>query len=151
MTMENKICPICQWINELGSRQWMCGKCRTQYNKEYYKKNNEKLKTYRKEYYKTIDWKNTTRNYSRRRRALKKWVSVDNTVTQENLNILLDNQNNNCIYCKCDISNNSSRHLDHIYPLSKWWLHTISNLQWLCIQCNLRKSNRTHEEFLKLT
>jgi 5-methylcytosine-specific restriction endonuclease McrA len=49
-----------------------------------------------------------------------------------------------CNYCLKDIILREDRHLDHIFPLSKWWLHTINNLQWLCVKCNLSKFKCTY-------
>ena len=47
-------------------------------------------------------------------------------------------QNNQCIYCKCDIS--LKFHVDHIMPLSKGGKHEPQNIQILCPSCNVRKS-----------
>lgn len=66
----------------------------------------------------------------------------DGSVTQTALDDLLLRQSCLCNVCENNISNRSDRHLDHIYPLSRWWLHTLINLQWLCVTCNLKKWNR---------
>ena len=80
-------------------------------------------------------------NYRHRRRQIIRTTS-DWTVTQTALDELLASQSCKCPLCWIDISERSERHLDHVIPLSKWWLHTISNLQWLCPKCNMKKSNK---------
>ena len=55
-----------------------------------------------------------------------------------------------CVYCGINISSRSERHLDHIVPLSKSGSHTIGNVQWTCVACNLLKSNKLEEEFILL-
>jgi 5-methylcytosine-specific restriction endonuclease McrA len=49
-----------------------------------------------------------------------------------------------CAICgdnlKWEVKN--SVHLDHITPLIKGGLHSISNLQWTCAKCNLKKGGR---------
>lgn len=35
----------------------------------------------------------------------------------------------------------SKVHLDHIYPISKGGIHSITNVVWSCASCNLRKSD----------
>lgn len=39
----------------------------------------------------------------------------------------------------CDIDITYKYHLDHIYPLCKWWEHSIYNIQLLCPECNMSK------------
>lgn len=77
---------------------------------------------------------------SAERRALKVTQS-DWTVNQECLNYLWLNQNGCCAMCWCDLSQlpSNKRNLDHIYPISKWWLHSIYNLQRTCQRCNFSK------------
>jgi 5-methylcytosine-specific restriction endonuclease McrA len=29
--------------------------------------------------------------------------------------------------------------MDHVMPLSKWWINSIFNIQWLCASCNMKK------------
>jgi 5-methylcytosine-specific restriction endonuclease McrA len=36
--------------------------------------------------------------------------------------------------------------IDHIIPVSKWWLHTSKNIQLLCRYCNNVKSNKIIED-----
>lgn len=72
---------------------------------------------------------------SKRRCIIRK--SYDWTITQKSLIKLLEHQKYKCNICKISIKH--KKHLDHIMPLSKWWKHTIFNIQYLCPQCNLKK------------
>ena len=43
---------------------------------------------------------------------------------------------------------NGGGHVDHIKPLSRGGTNWPSNIQWLCIDCNLRKSAKDYDVFL---
>ncbi len=51
-------------------------------------------------------------------------------------------QHGACNYCLAPVE-----HLDHKTPLARGGTHTISNLQWLCGACNMRKWAQTDEEY----
>ena len=67
----------------------------------------------------------------------------DGTVTEESLKLLKDVQDCRCAYCLTDLGEieSSKVHLDHIYPISKGGIHSITNVVWSCASCNLRKSD----------
>lgn len=67
----------------------------------------------------------------------------DGTVTEESLKLLKAVQDCRCAYCLTDLSEieSSKVHLDHIYPISKGGIHSITNVVWSCASCNLRKSD----------
>lgn len=144
-----KQCKICAntydenlFYKNSKSKDWLeskCKHCREVEKKIYYSNNKDKWINcwkYRtnekaKEYYR-VYWQN--------KRAKKRYLS-DGTINVLSISELLQKQNNKCNICSKDISKRIERHLDHIYPLSKWWPHSISNVQWLCCKCNLQKSN----------
>lgn len=66
----------------------------------------------------------------------------DGTITVETLRLLKEVQGDRCAYCLADLSKlaRSNVHLDHIYPISKGGLHSITNIVWSCAECNLRKN-----------
>lgn len=140
--MKYKICTKC-WLEKSiqdfhKSWKWKyhtrCKPCKIL----YYSENKEKYNIKMREWSKTEKWRIVDWNKKHRRRELiKRWNDL--TVTQEALDDMLLMQNSLCNNCKVNIENRSERHLDHIYPLSRWWLHTITNLQWLCVMCNLKK------------
>ena len=119
-------------------------------SREYSKNNKNKIAEYGKEYRKRPTSKLAKINRESKRRFKKKQES-DGTIPlfihyplNKELFIMLEAQNYKCNECKCDISNNgSSKHLDHIEPLSKGGLHSLTNVQWLCATCNLSKGNKT--------
>lgn len=51
-----------------------------------------------------------------------------------------------CPYCGGALGSNP--HLDHIYPVSKGGFSVSTNLVFVCLQCNLRKSDMTLAAFL---
>ncbi|KEZ78338.1 HNH endonuclease [Salinisphaera hydrothermalis C41B8] len=50
-----------------------------------------------------------------------------------------------CTYCGHHLT---SRHLDHVVPVSRGGTNNIENLQWLCPTCNLRKGTISSEKFI---
>lgn len=60
---------------------------------------------------------------------------------------LIELQEGKCNYCKDDISN--VHHIDHIMPISLGGANTDDNVQLLCPTCNMRKSNKHPEVFMK--
>lgn len=102
--------------------------------RQYYRDNIEMFKKYMKENrlrYRVI---------SSKRRALIR-TTDDWTVTLEAVQTLYEIQKHKCAICSCDLDELTSdkKNLDHIIPISKWWLHSISNLQWTCQFCNYSK------------
>jgi hypothetical protein len=61
--------------------------------------------------------------------------------------MLLKEQGYRCVYCDVVLTTNTSQ-LDHITPTSRGGADSSDNLQALCVQCNLDKHNKTHEEHL---
>lgn len=161
-----KICKKClseKNINEF-SLNWkyiknICKSCINEYSKKIYIKNIDLIKIIHNEYYinnkdnilkKQKEWYyNNKHNVILKKNIRKRRIEKvsDWTVTYNNINIKLDLQNNKCIYCKSILI---EKHLDHIHPISKWWLHTIWNVHWTCPSCNLRKWTKSHNEFLTI-
>jgi len=72
-----------------------------------------------------------------RRRISIKNAYNDWSITPIAIKQMITQQKWLCNICKCDISEWFNR--DHIVPLSKWWEHTIKNIQILCWYCNRKK------------
>lgn len=67
-------------------------------------------------------------------------VGWDRMTTE--LKTMLDAQDNKCNICECSVSHDlGNLHLDHVKPISKGGLHSITNVQWLCASCNLSKGD----------
>lgn len=56
-------------------------------------------------------------------------------------------QHGKCAYCSADL--NLGKHLDHKLPISRGGLHVDENVHLTCPLCNMRKHNKTHEEFME--
>lgn len=86
------------------------------------------------------------REWSRKKRARKRdqlgWMPYNAE------QLLRDFQNNKCWFCEIDIST-ISFHQDHLTPLSKGGLHDFVNVVLTCPDCNMRKHDKTEEEFNK--
>lgn len=149
----NSICKICNRIAfkeyYLNNKEKVSKKTKIYYQEHIYEYK-EYFKIYSPKYRNSENWKNKKRiiDHDRRIKLLKKYN--DWTINEKSTLQLLTNQDYKCWYCWLDIVNNISRHLDHINPLSKGWIHTISNVHWTCKKCNLSKNSKTHEEYLKI-
>lgn len=75
----------------------------------------------------------------KRRQLLK--LSI-NTLSIEDINIVLDAQNNTCAKCSRKFNKNLKYTIDHILPLSKGGKLTIGNIQLLCKSCNSSKGTK---------
>lgn len=153
------------WNKSLKCRSCCQKKWRKVYSKEYYRlkqerynrNNREKINKimieYRKthkvpkelnnerhrKWVKTENWKissaRTNAKYRYKLRDIKQYWSYKN---QEWID-LCNKYENKCVCCKKE----TKLTIDHIIPLSKWWLNIISNLQPLCKSCNSSKRNKT--------
>lgn len=113
--------------------------------RNWYLKNKEIKKEKGKIYRITSDtYKQNHLLQTQNRRALK-FTTSDNSINIDNVQLIKEKQFSKCTYCKQELL---EFHLDHIMPLSRGGKHTIDNIQLLCPSCNLRKSNKTHEEYV---
>lgn len=107
------------------------------YHRAYYEKNKDIIKNKVKNYVNTEIWYlNKTNAWHRRRQKIK--TTNDWTITIDALQLLIIRQKNECNWCKKKLVVKWKRkyQIDHIEPICKWWLHTISNIQLLCNKCN---------------
>jgi 5-methylcytosine-specific restriction endonuclease McrA len=82
--------------------------------------------------------------YAANRRCLVKGAGKH---TGEDIKRIYNKQDGLCATCSCVLS---KWHVDHIKPISKGGSNEIHNLQLLCKSCNLRKSNKSLEDFLEI-
>lgn len=63
-------------------------------------------------------------------------------------NIVFDKLDGRCYYCGAILeSRYSGWHVDHGFPVSKGGQNHFGNLEPCCPTCNLKKGNKTVEEF----
>lgn len=113
-------------------------------NKEYYRRkhdlwyavNRENWLKKSKAYHQTEVGKIRNRLAASKYRSLRK----QGDVTPNELITLMQRQKR-CAYCKCKFTDKLPATVDHVIPLSKGGLHTISNLVLACRPCNSRKHN----------
>ena len=113
---------------------------------ENQRRHKEKYKEFYSEYYKR--WASENRDklnlkkhcyYARRRRQL-------GVVSPGIIDRLFIEQAGLCLYCNRELQ---EYHLEHKLPISRGGLHDDKNLCLSCPRCNLRKKDKTVEEFLK--
>lgn len=104
----------------------------------WYERNKDSVKTRTLQYKK--DHPEQYQMYSNRRKALKKTSIVDVFITQDIVNMY----GNQCVYC-----GDLFTHIDHYIPLSRGGSHTLENVRPSCETCNLTKSNKLPDDFLK--
>lgn len=122
-----------------------------EYHKNWREANPDKTAAYLATYSKTERGKEKSRNYSRKRRALKRNVAAEGFTEQQ----VLDIYGTNCHLCGEPIDLDAPRsqaqklegwqfglQFDHVVPLSRGGTHTLDNVKPAHAVCNLRKSNK---------
>lgn len=82
------------------------------------------------------------------RRALKR--GNGGRYTEVEIKLLFEKQEGKCFYCGDLIYSSFDKelHVDHKVPLSRGGVNSIENIALACSKCNLRKYDKTAEEFL---
>lgn len=109
-----------------------------------YELSRKKRKDYEKKWRK--ENKELKRLWSSKRRALRK-EKDDGTVTKESLK---KKNKGNCYICGVSFKDLKDKdiHLEHVIPLSRGGLHSIHNMEFSCKSCNLKKGNKTYDEYI---
>lgn len=100
----------------------------------------------RKNQRQTLDYKIQNSLNKQRRRAREK--NAEGSHKAEDIKFLYYKQSGKCLYCEKELE--KTFHLDHIIPLSRGGSNWKENLQILCPTCNMRKSNKTPEEYFSI-
>lgn len=87
------------------------------------------------------------RNYNRNSKAKRK--GAEGRHTAEDVAEILRKQKFKCAECGISIRERSSRHVDHIMPIALGGSNWPSNLQVLCVTCNLQKSDQHPSVFAR--
>ena len=105
-------------------------------NPEYSKIWKEKNPDYAKNWRKNNPEKRRLEGSRRRARLKEAGILL---VTEKDLKRMFWRQGAKCVGCSTPLSDSNKR-IDHIIPIAKGGRHSIGNLQWLCKDCNERKS-----------
>jgi 5-methylcytosine-specific restriction endonuclease McrA len=82
--------------------------------------------------------------YSENRRAMVR--GAGGTFTASDIDAIYDRQGGVCAYCPSQL--NGVFHIDHATPLSRGGSNWPDNLRVACPPCNLKKHDKTSEEFM---
>jgi 5-methylcytosine-specific restriction endonuclease McrA len=105
--------------------------------RDYYEKNSEQLREKTRNYFKENP--EVKRKHERKRRAQK--AGTDGLGLDFCEEKALRMQRGRCASCQDKVGGaNKKYHVDHIVPLSRGGSNESTNLQILCVECNLRKS-----------
>ena len=85
-----------------------------------------------------------SRNKKQRRRARERGNIID---VSSVIHLALKNAKQICYWCGVRLYGRKY-HIDHVVPLSKGGGHAASNIVKSCSECNLRKSDKTPNEFI---
>lgn len=102
-----------------------------------------RIKEYQHHYRNSEEGKLRRRISNSKRRATK--VTTASETIDTHIESLLLTPNQKCPYCQ----EMNKLSIDHIIPLSKGGTHTEDNIELVCLPCNLRKGNKTKEEFIE--
>ena len=116
---------------------------RKAYEKRWYKDNKEKARASRKQW--GADNPDILREYNQKRRAKKRSAFVETVDTK----MIFEREGGRCRICTRKLSletkwpNPLFASTDHIVPLSVGGEHSYKNTQLACLECNMKKGNRT--------
>ena len=150
-------CKYCRKKNHIKNRKKHLEEMR-----KWYKKNKKKRQKYCQKYYlehredllerakkreqKYVEEQNSkylarTARRNHKRRSLNE--QAENTLTEEEWWIILENQENQCASCEREFSEELFPTRDHIIPISKGGSLIFGNTQALCLSCNSSKGDTT--------
>lgn len=95
-------------------------------------------------------WERENREYSRIKCSLRKArrrASEGRHTLIDRIHIYIQ-QKGRCFYCNTYIAAISGGHFDHMVPLARGGSDGPENLAFSCVPCNLKKGNRTPEEWM---
>lgn len=114
-----------------------CKMCHINIDKEYYENNKEKVKERRKEYFKKYseDNKENQKTYNKEYEKYNKYRRY--SITSEQSDNILKNQNNSCLICKINFDDKVVPHCDHDHACCNRGGSCGKCVRvFLCINCN---------------
>jgi 5-methylcytosine-specific restriction endonuclease McrA len=106
-------------------------------------RNDPRVKEYQKAYRNSDEGKLKRQICSSNRRASK--VTTASPTINSHIESLLNDPNASCPYCP----STDKLSIEHILPLSRGGTHTEDNVELACLECNIRKGNKTKQEFIE--
>lgn len=119
-----------------------CKECRNKRSKKYYKNNKNEILERKKEW--RQDNPHVDFNYN-----IKRHYGVNSNITKEQYQEILEYFGYKCVYCGCDLDNSNTT-LDHILPLSVYYITDIWNIVPCCNSCNSSKNNKELLDWLDI-
>lgn len=120
---------------------------RREYQSRYRRENREKVRAYQRAYREANEERERERSRVNVWRRLARKANAEGSHTAGDILDLLESQDGLCAYCECALD--ESYHVDHMTPLSRGGSDYPENLAITCPDCNLRKSNKTAEEYVE--
>lgn len=114
---------------------------------ENQRKHKEKYKERYSEYYKAWAAENREACRLRKHKYYSQLKRQLGEVSPDIIDRLFEEQEGTCFYCNRELQ---EYHLEHQVPISRGGLHDDSNLCLSCPTCNLRKKDKTAEEFQQI-
>ena len=138
---KKKDCEDCLSTKNLESLKRTKAKYRHKYNESI--RTSPKTKRYQKAYRNSEEGKLKRRLCNSNRRAAK--VTTASPTINSHIEALLNDTNASCPYCP----STENLSIEHILPLSRGGTHTENNVELACLECNIRKGNKTKSEFIE--
>jgi 5-methylcytosine-specific restriction endonuclease McrA len=111
---------------------------------KYRVENREKVSSTIKRHYQAN--KGKYREYGRSRKARVR--GAQGSFKQSDLERIFAKQKGRCAYCRSNLQS-GVKHLDHIIPITLGGSNMPSNLQYLCMPCNLKKGSKDPLSFAR--
>jgi len=131
---------------------------RRRYARELYQKNREEISLKRRASYAVnpepiLEMNRTWREQNKAKVKIKDSIkshrrrAAEGEFTQADLDAIRKAQKDKCAYCRAKLR--GCGHLDHIKAVSRGGSNWPRNLQWLCAPCNMKKHDKSPEDFAR--
>jgi len=121
------------------------------YNRQYHEDRYQSDPVYRQHKIDLmVEWQRRNPEYQRSQKARRRAIMRDSggVVTRSEICSMMEEQRGKCFYCPASLTN--SYHLEHKTPLVRGGTNQRKNVCLSCPTCNLRKGQKTSQEFLSV-
>lgn len=144
---ECRDCGVTKSINEFyaekrnsDGKDSFCRDCRKVRHYAWVEKNRKHVNAYNVARYASSEKERNVKIAAARRRAGVQRAVSSNTVTSKDIQRI---KSSACVAC----GSTENIEIDHVIPISRGGLHSVGNLQPLCMRCNRSKLNKFFAEF----